>query len=517
MPWPVYAPRMAARIFVPALGVPSARMAQQSTTQVFKLDVRPVKARWVSNPYSEADELELTMTQDESGLDPRYMKSAEVYFWLADSDWSVPFVPIPGAQRFVGIARDIGREFAESSGKMVTIKAQDYTCLFLEMKTYPASQLPRYTDTLLTAWQRVCDNTGYYDLDTRVIQSSVANLRDRIVFQGGVQGDRVLGDSVPPRIAALGHMQAQTGTDAWAVWRTVCESLGLITFIRGDQCIVTTATDYFTASDPPLFVFGQNVLELRENRDLGQVSGKNVCVRSYDPLSGTSLESLFPSPTSALAVHKKKIGASAKKAPKTVQTQDYEIIDLPFPVADQGVLDDISERVWHERTRQELHGDLTTREMSISTVSQSAIRGASSTGLKTVAAGRQNFDLLTLQAGDQIQIQIERSALDAVQGLTTLGQRIAALTARGYSDDMANFIASNLDSIDTLPAQFLVHSVEVEVDIPTGTENGSYSCKVDFLNRVDISESGAVTTQSPNAPPVTGTNVPPLSGQSSSQ
>lgn len=513
MPWPVYAPRMAARLFVPALGLPSVRVAQQATDEVFKLDVRPTKARWLSNPYNEADELDLTLSYDESGIDPRYLKSAEVYFWLADADPTQPFTPSADTQRFVGIVREVGREFNETVGKVVTMRVQDYTCLFLEMKTYPASQLPRYTDTLLTAWQRVCDNTGYLDLDTHTIQSSVSNLRDRITFQGGVQGNTPLGKSVPNRIAQLGHMQAQTGTDAWAVWRTVCESLGLITFIRGDRCIVTTATDYFTASDPPLFVWGMNVLELKETRDLGQVSGKGVCVRSYDPLSGTTLESLYPPSGDALAVHKKKIGASAKKAPKTVHTQDYETFDLPFPVADQETLDNIGERVWQERTRQELRGELVTREMEISTASLSAIRTPGNGGLQTLAQGSTNFDLLQLQAGDQIQVKIERDALDAVQGLATVDQRVGALVARGYSEDMAQFIAANLDSIDKLSAFFLVHTVEVTVDSASNAGQCAYDCRIEFVNRVDISGSGAVTTQAPNTPPVTGANQPTLSGQ----
>ena len=508
MPWPVYVPRLAARLFVPTLGVPSARVAQNQTSQVFQLDVRPVKARWLSNPYSEADELDITCTWDEAGVDPRYLKSAEGYFWLADTDPTQPFTPTPQNQRFVGIMRDVGRLCSSDSGaKTVEMKFQDYTCLFLEMRHYPAGALPRFTDTLTTAWQRVCDNTGYYDLDTRTIASSVANLRDRIVFQGGVDPNKSLGDSVSQRIRALGHMQAQTGTDAWAVWRTVCESLGLITFIRGDQCIVTTATDYFTASDPPLFVYGLNIHELKENRDLAQVSGKNVCVRSYDPLSGASLESLFPPPADALAVKRKKIGASAKKAPKSVATQEYECLDLPFAVSDQPTLDVIAERIWHERTRQEMRGELTTREMVISTTDASAF--ASFGNVEPPG----NFDLLKLQAGDQIQVQIERDALDAVQALPTMDARVEALEDRGYTQQLATYIAQNLDSLNSLPAQYLVHSSEVAIEIPTGTANGSYSHKIEFLNRVDISQSGSIPLQSPNAPPITGTNLPPLSGQ----
>ena len=462
---PVYLPRMSATLDVPTLGDAATRVSQNTDSNTYRLVLRPIRARLMSNGPNEADELELTVSFDEAGVDPRYLRSGIVQFFLADTA-SSGGVLTPGLGtncRFIGMVVDVTREFKEDAGKIVTLRAQDYTCLFLACKTYPASKWPTYSDTLQSAWQKVCANTGFWDLSSSppVVQSTVSVLADQLVFIGanGVEDPSMLqtplGKSMPSRLAGLGTFQAgrpgDSQADSWEIWKTVCESLGLITFIRNDRVIVTGVTDFFTAADPPLFIYGKNVLELKETRELGQVSAKNVCVRSFDPLSGKTLEALFP--PAGLAIKQKRLGASPKSAgststgSKVVNSECYELLDLPTPCADQDTLQAIAERIWQERVRQELSGTLTTREMSMAS-----------------ASGQQQYDLLALSAGDQIQIQIDPAALDAIQKLPSIGQRVQALMNKGYASDIANFIAENLSSITSLPAQFLCHSIETTID-----------------------------------------------------
>lgn len=507
---------MSATLFVPSLGTPQARVSQESDTTAYRLDVRPVRMRLVYNGPHEADECELTLAFDESGVDPRYLRSAIVYAYMDDCAGTAGVLtPDLGTNcRFIGMAVDVTREFNESGGKVVTIRAQDYTSLFINCHTYPASKWPTYSDTLQSAWAKICANTGFWDLSTGTIQSTVDVLTDQISFIG-CNGSDPLGPAMPERLAGLATFQAgrpgSSQADSWAIWKTVCESLGLITFIRGDRCIVTTATDFYTANDPPLFVYGQNIHTLKETRELGALSSSGVCARSYDPLTGKSLESLYPPPGQALKV--KRLGA-APKAPsahahagtggKTVRTENYDPFDLPFAVASQTQLDTIALRIWQERVRQELHGSLTTREMVVQTVG-----GSPYTLLPAVCADPSDIEnnpnqLAGLQAGDAMAIEIKGEALDYVQGLDSVGDRIQALVLRGYAEDMATLIAQNLDSITKLPGQFITHSTEFTFDCSSPDGNGTYNVDVHFLNRVSLTGDGSVTTQLPEAP-VAGT------------
>lgn len=493
-----YFPTVSATLFVPTAGSAQDRQLQESLDTVYQFDIRPIRLRLVSNNHDQADECEVTFSYDECGVDPRYLRSAELYVYVQDAYAYDGFAPSERNLRFVGIARDVERHFSNNGEKIIRIVAHDYTSLFLEAKTYPASGVPSFSDTLTSAWQKICAITGYWDLDTHKVISTVDKLADRLEFHGDIDLAQTLGSVVPSRIAKLGKIEYGTGADTWAVWQACVQSLGLISFIRGDRCIVTTATDYFTADDPPAFLWGKNIDELKEARRLGDLSAKNVCVRAYDPAAGHILESLFPPPQ--LAQRKKRLGAAPPKhPPHVVRTQDYEAFDLPFCVSNQGILDRIAERIWEERTRQELSGELTTVEMFTPTV-----------------YGSQNaFDLLMLQAGDQIQVEIDRDALDAVQQWDSVQARAIALKAKGYTDQVANFIASNLDSIDKLPSQFLVRTVETEIQSTSAEGGGEYKMRVEFVNRIDITAGG---TRPLGAGTATGQgdgeNQTPIDGQS---
>ncbi len=499
----VYQPRMAMTLFVPTLGTSTQRVAQENDSTAYRLDVRPIRARHVANSIHEADELDVTFTYDEAGMDPRYLRSAEGYFYLADTATSggVLTPDISQNLRFVGIARDVTRSFSESAGNLLTMRFQDYTCLFLECKVFPASKMPLLSDTLPAAWAKMCANTGYWDLTQSppAIQSTVSVLSDRITFVPDSLSSTTLGSAMPPRLAKLGKVQPEPGADAWAIWKSICDALGLITYIRNDRCVVTTATDFYTYQDPPLFIYGGNILELTETRELGSVSAKGVCARSYNPLTATTLESFYP-PINSTGFTKKRNTASATKAPTTIKTPDYELLDLPFATADQTTNDTIAQRIWEERVRQELHGTLTTREMAVASVS-----------------GASRYDLLALGSGDALQVVIDRGALDSVQSQTTLGARVAMLLARGYSSDAATFIASNLDSIDKLPGQFLVRSVETTFDASSATGEVTYESKIEFCNRVSLSGDGSVTIQATDTPQITGTSEPPVTGQTTTE
>jgi hypothetical protein len=506
----IYEPRMSAMLNLVDIGVPQVRQIQASTTDSFKLDMRPLKARLSSNSWREADELELTVSWDEAGIDPRYLRSGELYFWLADGGDS--FQRSNENLRFVGIIRDVTRELDETS-KVVTLRAIDYTTLFIEQEHFPQKYLPTFSDTLRQAYKKICQGTGHINfskLDANGNPTLMSSVLDpdtnepiiQLVALGDVNLDRSIASSVNPRIQAA-PLNRQSGADAWATWTYICSQLGLITYIRGSVCIVTVATEYYTSNDPPLFIYGKNVLTLTERRDLGQLTGKNLCIRSYDGMTGTMLESFFPPRDSSLAINvrkKKIILPSAKKASKALVTEDWDLIDIQIPVTDQALLDKLCETLWHERVRAELTGTLTTREMSVDTT----LTGQSSPGSGA-------YDLLNLQAGDNITIQLEEDALDTIQALSGDSPKIAALLYRGYSPDMAAYIVANLSSITSMPAQFLVHSIATEVD--ASSDSGSYNVTIEFLNTLDA--SGGATTQIKQAPVIAGAPTDPVPDVSS--
>jgi hypothetical protein len=509
----LYQPRAHVTLFPATLGTLEARISQANTRETFNLEVDPTKIRLTSNSWREADEVEITCTFDQAGLDVRALRSAEVNLWIWDN--LVDSGPSITNSRFLGIVTDISREFSEST-RTVTLRALDFTTLFLEMKPYFPQFLPKMTQTLFQAWQTVCRFTGltdFSDLNAPTIISTVCDPDSKtgandgapripLVAWGNVNLNMTIGASLPQRIAALSNMQAKTGTDAWTVWTEICANLGLITFIRGADCIVTAATDLFTTDDPPLLIYGQNVLTITERRDIHSLSHNNVCVRSYDGTSGTTLESFFPPTSSPLAARirqKKVLPNTAKKGRAAMVSEGFDLFDTQLPITSQASLDLLAEMIWFDRIRSQMSGTLTTREMRVGTTDQSAFAGWA--GVPNEA---QNFSLLNLQAGDNITIKIEDTALDTIQSLPTDELKVAALLARNYSPTMAQAIVDNLQSITQpgFPSTFLVHSVTIELDVGSHDAEGSFMVTVEYINQLDLGGESAL--QVVGAPPITG-------------
>lgn len=488
----LYRPRMIVRLYVPNVGTPQARAQQEDSDDVTLLEVRCNRARWESNNHNEADEAEVTIPYDDAGVDPRFLKSAELQLYVGDGDEHGNFQPSLDNLRFVGIATDVARDLSNDD-KNIVIRALDYTTLFLSMKHYPPPGIPDFSMTVLEAWHRICDNTGYFDLQLgastaeqrkTTVTSTVQRLRDRLTFVGLDSPGPTLGAAVSPRLAKLGKLQVRQGADAWAVWQTAVGSLGLISFIRGDRCIVTTATDFYTADDPPRFVYGKTIQKLHENRDTNALSGKNVGLFSFDPLTLRTVEAYWP--PLDLAKRQKKTAAGANGGGLVVHAQDYEVFDYQGGTIDEAQLQAVAKCVWEQRSRQELTGELTTSEMFIDTLAA------------------QRFDVLKLAAGDRVRVEIDRSALEFLSRYIDIGDRETSLVGQGYSKEMAHFIATNLDAINKMPPEFQVHSVSTELDT-SDPEGGRYESQIRYLNRIDPSGASQVSDgKSPNVPPVTG-------------
>ena len=72
---------------------------------------------------------------------------------------------------------------------------------------------------------------------------------------------------VSKRFHAISKPQPKQRSDAWTVWRWCCESLGLITYISTDECVVTNANEYYTENSAPGLIYGHNILDFGQEVD----------------------------------------------------------------------------------------------------------------------------------------------------------------------------------------------------------------------------------------------------------
>ena len=467
---PIYKPRAYARMTVPIAGTAAQKTAMNATDDVVTVDFIPMRVTIISNDHNHADECHLTAPWKAAGVDPRFLADATVEVWLQHVDRGDGDVDLTREPQFIGIMTRPRRVGGEGQGMLIDLEFYDYTTLFLESKDFPNDGVPDYDQTLDDAWRRICDHTGRVNPDTGELDTTVRALRDRLELVG-LDFFPVLGKAVAKRIAKLGKFPVKPSSNAWEVWQQVVGSMGLISFIRKDKCIVTTATDYYTSNNPPRFIWGKNVAKMSEQRDT-KLAGTGIGITSFDPLTGTTLEALWP-PVGDAALHRKrlsaKVGGDFDEVRRAESRHYYEY----YGVTDPAVLLAIAKRAYEERSRQDVEGTILTYEMTV----EDSVRG-------------EEFDLLELASGDVVRIEFSPEDTEVLGQLTSDDQRISYLMGRGYSEGSARVLVANMKGFANLEPTFFVKAVRTTLDAMSG-EGGTYETEISYLNRIHI--SGAAT------------------------
>lgn len=429
--------------------------------------LNPTKFVLTSSDHNHADELEIDVPIRDSGLDPRLLSNAVVIFYLADANEQGQWQPDPTNARFCGILTKPTRTLPNEDSRMLKLAFLDYTTLFLEAKPFGTSGIPRYAQTLAEAWKTIVSQTPGAEV-----------LADRIEFRGLEAPGPVLGTAVSKRFAKLGKVPAKPRTDAWAVWQQCVGMMGLMSYMKLDQVIVTTPDAYYTHATPPRLIFGQNVLSMTETRT--PFFRKGIGLTSFNPDTGRTLEAVWP-PVGDPSLRKKNVQAKkVKGASKAAHVdEDREWFEYPA-TTDPKILTDVARRVYEERSRQEMEGTIATSEMAV----------------HADPDGNFDFDLLTLSAGDNVRIELAQADKSMLASMVEEGQSAFAmqeyLVERGYEVDVAHLMAQNAAQLAHLNPNFYVRKV-----VTTGDGDAmEYQTEISYVNRILVS-GDAEQTPSP--------------------
>lgn len=441
MPVRTYRPRAALVLTVP--------LPKEGDFEPYTYTVPVQSCHLTLNDHNQADTLSVTVDWLDAGVDPRWIAGATCEFYLGSADDADAWQPSEEDLRFVGRMVKPSRKF-EGDKLAVDLEFHDYTSFFLNAKRFATAGVPLYSDDLRQAWARICEHVP-----------GCEELADNIVFLGVGEVPK-LGDAVVERFRKAGKLQVSPTTDAWAVWQQAVGAAGLLSYIELDQCVVTTALDYYTADDPPRFVWGKNLLSFSEQRN-NDFALKAIGLTSFNPLTGKTIEAIHdPLKTTVKMGAKKRKGG---KAPK-VKTDLSQVDFFQYSgVSDVEALRKIAERVYEERARQAMEGSLTTVDMDADT------------------AGDDVVDLLRLRSGDLIEVRfLDTDDAEFVRRFDSTDERVEYLVGRGYVPEVARIVAANVDAMTGKSSQFYVKGVEIEADF---TGDGSFKITVNYINKID--------------------------------
>lgn len=423
-----------------------------------------IDLKWTRNTHLMADELTVTIPWQQGGTDPRILKAARCGLWIWDANRED--LSREHHLRFTGICTKAGKKLSEN-GYAVDLAFQDFTNLFIACKPLRTEGMPKWSDTLDQIWDRICDNTGVYDPDNDRVISSVAAFKKNLKPFGNVDISIPIGSIVPSRFHKISQPTPKKDASSWDVWQWCVCSLGLISYIDRDECIVTNTTEHFSERDAPRVMYGHNIHTLEESVDT-TIARKGVLIKSFDTLRGQVLEAFYPRPgderlKSRKAFYKPKSDGGAAVTANE-QSGDYMEFEM-HQIQDQAALDRAARDVYEQISRQEMEVSIHTAEMVLDS-----------------ADGETTHDIMSLRAGDPIVIDIDPSVnRDLLLNLGGLEERVQYLRDHcDYDEDVARLIATNLDVEEIASKLFHVKTIEVAL----GPE--SFDVDIKAINKISI-------------------------------
>jgi hypothetical protein len=206
------------------------------------------------------------------------------------------------------------------------------------------------------------------------------------------------------------------------------------------------------------------------------VSNTGVLVKSFDPLTGTLLESRYPSPADERIKKTRGQVRRAAKESRDVSLNEASAQYMEFEahfIHDQKALDAFARSAYEQFSRQEMTGSFHTAEM-------------------VVSAGKPgeeiDFPILELMPGDCLYIGVHEEAILYAQTLDSEARRVAYLTERcGYDPNLALLCVRNIDVHGLKSPIFHLESMEVHL------QPKAFDIEIKFHNKVNLLEEGSST------------------------
>lgn len=317
-------------------------------------------------------------------FDPRTLTSCHVAVHLeALKKASAPMIPSRLNLRFVGTVDEIEVTWS-NDGERIKVECRDYTARFFDAPwtaccppSPPAPSLQIATPIGVTLLTIVDGIRALVAPDTLPLDPATS---------------RAAATAMPNLVTGrLVYTPRDKKESAWEAVCGLCDLHGLVPVWDLDVLHIRTAAET-TLSKPAIMVYGQNVESLRFKRNLLRPEKKGVRVTSWNPQLGQSLSASWADgrpgvPTPDLATK------SAKgSAPSTPPVVEYHI-EGPATVGD---LLKIAERLYDERRRSKIDGELETRDLT------DLVLGP----------------LLGLANGDRVQIHLDPGLQSSVAGMS---------------------------------------------------------------------------------------------------
>ena len=449
---PIYYPQVLVRVTAIVQTNPQTDPIEVS----FVTGARSVKIE--RNDWNTADKCTVVLDLQRFPVLPRSIRQAHITVYAGDNlaigtDGDV--ISDASYIRFCGYVDEPKIDLDEGDHK-VTWEARDYTALFLDEKLPSTSVVPRYSDTLDQALQRIL-----------TIIPGGENIQ--LVLGGGLTQWPSLSTAVTATLRDTKVPIAQNDT-AWHFVKRACDPVSLIPQIRLDTLVVAPSKGLAAPKSQAVLVYGANLASYSEKKVLPK-NHEAIGLRAYNLNSRSIITSIYPPlgdarVTKPVRPHAGKKGGKPKMLTLKFFNNGKNIRWYPYPdVQSQAALDAATQRIYGERRQAEYEGSFRVARMRVPDWNvDDSIDGTS-------------FDVTQIASGDRVRVlplAQQRAVLDSMQ---STDQRVSYLVSQGFDSDVAAALVRVHEEQGNAIVELFVRKATHEYD-----ESQGFSLVVDFQN-----------------------------------
>lgn len=301
--------------------------------------------------HSQADTVEIELHGSAVPFDPRVIEGIFVTVFMGAVDSVDSEVNTEDYLRFVGYADEITPAWGEE-GTQVKLKARDLSAILRDFKPIPDDAKPKYSDTLA-------------DAITRLINAAPAASRADLTLR---QNDAVAG----VQLSSVAPARAQSKPIAlprdWSLWQAIeylCGLVSKLVSVEFQEVVVRDPSPVFTGSGRAraTFVFGAssegqtetNLLSVEQAKKFAR-QRKGVKVEAYDHATRARVEAVWPADEELPATRRPRRRGGAVLADAVKR----DVYAAPAGISSPQQLEALARKIYEERSRQEIEGELVT-------------------------------------------------------------------------------------------------------------------------------------------------------------
>ena len=430
--------------------------------QDYVVGITPKKCNVKFNDYTQADTFSCELDYKNFPFDPRTIRAVGITIHGENKKQLVdPFTggfdqiePTEDNKLFLGFADEDSIEL-DNASRLVRLEGRDLTGLLID-KPFDQGSLNMAKPISVIIQKLLLDNE---DLKNIWVLNKTGEILPTLA-------------QFAPSFTPLGTKRNRKKNESyWDVIQDIIARAGLIAYMELDKLVINKPRSLYKKDKTKLFIYGENVSNLRLKRKIGRLKDMNIRVRSLVPEEKTVIIADIPREASvawsqSIGVLKKDVEIDKIQSDGTVKKETAPFITFRIPnIKDKDHLISVGEKIYEELGRQQIEGSLETRNMLVCEKNEAGIKSPSST--------------LLIRNATPIEIEIDNSDITKMKRDSSKAQKQNYLISHGYDPLTANAMSKAMTDYKT---PFYTKAVEYDFD----SENG-FKCSLEFLNFIELS------------------------------